>query len=451
MANIFTRAFWNSRGESVTTQQVDAKRNLLRVISPATLERIRQSVTTWRECAVEAEQAWFPHRVKMQRLFQDTILNGQVYTCMEKRRDLTLLRDFIIVNESGEELEEWTKFFKTPWFYLWMTYGLDALAYGYQLVAHGDIVGNQFPNLQPLPRQNVSPDRLNVGTFVYSTSGTPFMDEPFLDWHTYFSTPADNGRSSARVNDIPPCGYGYLYTAALPEIYIRNAMGANADYVQVFGQPYRVGKTSKTEEHERAEMANTLDSMGSSNWAVVDPEDMIEFIEAKGAGSGNGHLSYDNLITRCEKLISKIILGHADAADSTAGKLGAEQGEDSPVHKALMAKKTKDGAYIENAFNLVLIQKLQAIGVNFPIGATGKFKNDEEDEETREKEYERNLSAATIMKTISDAGGEPDWAWFNDQTNMKVEKKEVEETETPEQKANAANEMIEKVKNLYRP
>lgn len=405
--------------EPVPTKDTNATKNLSRIISPVQLERIRQDVSLWREALREAEQAWYPHRVKIQRMYQDTVLNGQVESCMERRKDLTLLRDFIITDEKGEEIDEWTKFFKTPWFALWMDYGLDALAYGYQLVSHGDLDNNQFKNLSIVKRQNISPDRMIVGSLVYSLSGISWEDEPYKDWHTYFSTPTKNAASK--------CGYGYLYSVAYYEIFLRNLTGANADYVQFFGQPYTIGKTTKTEEAERDEFAEMLASVGTNKWGMMDPDDTIELVES--SNSGTGYQSYDNFETRCLKMISKIILGHADAMDSTAGKLGAEQGKDSPVAKALRDKKTKDGAYIENMFNLVLVPKLQAVGINFPVGAIGKFKNDEEEEETREKEDASNKEAAELMKLISDAGGKPNWEWFSKRTNIETIEKVIEEPE----------------------
>jgi hypothetical protein len=438
MANIFQQGynyFFNRQSDS---KEVISK-NLSRYISPLQLERIRQDVGTWREAIREAESAYYPYRVKMQRIYQDTILNGHVFSCMERRNDLTLLRDFSI--KIGEEdNDEWTKFLNDSWFHLWMAYGLDALAYGYQLVALGDLENNTFPNLTIIKRQNISPDRLNVTTLSYQNFGIQFLEEPYKDFHSYFKTPTENAASL--------CGYGYLYKVAIYEIYLRNLLGANADYVQTYGQPYRVGKTPKTQEAERAEMLEMLLSMGSSNAAVIDPEDSIEFISSAGGGSNVD--SYDNLELRLEKKVSKVILGHADAMDSTAGKLGSEQGEDSPVAKALRDKKTKDGSYIENMVNGDLLPKLRDLGFNIPMDAVFSFKNDEEKEELREREDKSNAATAIIMKTISDAGGEPDWKYFSDRTGIKVEKKEAEPIESPEEKAASANNVIANMKNMWR-
>lgn len=447
MANPLSRAWdfiFRRSGEApLTPAQVKegAKKNLNLIIPPYQLERIRQNIFEWRDSIREAELAWYPQRVKMQRMYQDTVINGHVKACMERRKDLTLLRDFKICNANGEEDKKWTEFFKKPWFNLWVEYGLDALAYGYQLIAHGDIVNDGFPNLDIVKRENVSPDRLLVSRYAYSNNdGISFLEEPYLDYHTYFKTPTENGASI--------CGYGYLYSVAYYEILLRGLTGANADFVQYFGMPFVKGFTEKTEEAERAEFADALAAIGTNKWIMLDKDsDNVEALDT--SKSGAGYESFDNFDTRCLKMITKIILGHADALDSTPGKLGSEQGDDNPIAKALKAKKTRDGAYIENAFNDVLLPKLRNLGFNIPEGLKGCFSNDEEEEETRRREDDNNQKTAAIMKTISDAGGQPDWKYFSDRTGIIVENKEVVEPAIDEE-VDGSLALMEKVNNLYR-
>ena len=271
-----------------------------------------------------------------------------------------------------------------------------------------------------IPRWFVSPDREEVGSYLYATSGAAFKEPPYSDWHVYVKTPSDNG--------VSPCGYGLLYQIALYEIFLRNTLGFNGDFVELFAMPYRVGKTSKQNESERAEFEAAVRDMGSAAYAVVDPMDEIEFISAN-TGGGTGYQAYDNLEARCEAKISKIILGHEDAISSTAGKLGAEQGgEKSPAAKALEDKQTKDGEFIENIINSQLIPKLTALGIlSVPDGYEFKFLNDGEEEETREREDKSNLQTAQIALAMKNAGLKMDAAYFEKRTGIKTE--EVEEPE----------------------
>jgi len=394
----------------------DGRRNLSNIISPVQLQRMRQDMQSWREAVNEAELAWYPQRVKMQRIFIDTVLNGHVEACMQHRKDLTLLRDFKLCDITGKENEKVGMLFKQQtWFTNFISYALDAQAYGYTLVSLGDLVNDSFPQLSTVRRWNVSPDRFNVTVFVYSLTGTDFRKDPFRLWHVYVPTPSESG--------VSPSGYGYLYKVALYEIVCRNLLGQNVTFTELYSQPYRVGKTPKTEESERDEMANALTNMGSNGWAVVDVDETIEFIETKQ--SGTGWQGYENLEKRCEAKISKIILGHADALDSVPGKLGND-GEESPAEKAKKAKQAHDSKFIETLVNEELIPRMREMGINIPEELHFEYKNDDEKEEVRQKEDKSNQATALIAKTMKDAGLEMDAEYFTERTGIPAKKIETQ-------------------------
>ncbi len=387
-------------------------RNLSNSISPVQLQRLRHDIAMWREAVSEAELAWFPHRVRMQRLYIDTVLNGHVFALMERRKDLTLLRDFALTGGTGIESETWNRYFRSQqWFQLFLEYALDALFFGYSLIALGDITDGAFTNIQPVRRWNISPDRENVTSLVYSLTGTPFLDEPYANWHIWVKTPGQSG--------TPNCGYGLLYNIALYEIFLRNTLGFNADFVELYAMPYRVGKTTKTTEAERAELFEAIKNMGSAGFALIDPTDDINFLETRLGG--NGYQAYDNLEARCQKVISKIILGHADAADSVPGRLGNNGDRQSnPVVMAMMDKQTKDGRFVEALINTQLLPKMRTLGFAIPSDLTFSFKNDGEKQALREREDESNKLTADIFQTIKNAGGQPDWQYFTARTGIPV-------------------------------
>lgn len=402
--------------QSITPREtsMEADKNLNRYIANVQLQRIRQDVASWRNALNEAELAYYPHRVRMQQLFLDTANNGHVAAAMERYKDLVLLKDFKVCDATGNENEEWTAYLKSQWFYKFINYSLDADFFGYQLISLGDIENNKFPKLTIIKRHNISPDRLQVAPFVYSLSGVHFLDEPYADWHVWVPTSTENA--------ISPVGYGMLYKVAIYEIFLRNILGFNGDFVELFAQPFRVGKTNKTNEDERAVLEEALRMMGSSGWAIIDEQDSIEFLET--ALGGNGYKGYESLEKRCQQYISKIMLGHADALDSIPGKLGGGQGEESPVYRALRDKQIKLCRNMESIVNDTLIPKLIKLGIKVPQGLHFEFKNDEEIEEFRRREDESNKVTADLFKTIKDAGGNPDWAYFTERTGIKVDKAE---------------------------
>lgn len=387
------------------------KKNLANFIAPVQLQRLKQDVFTWREVLQEAESVWFPHRVKAQRLYIDTVNNGHVFACMERRKDLTLLRKWEFVDKSGKVDQKTTDYFmdtvkgqsqNKEWFNKFLNFSLDTIFYGYSLISLGDIENDEFPNLDVIKRWNISPDRLNVTNFTYSISGALFMEEPYRDWHVYIKTYNDLGTSKS--------GYGLLYKVALYEIFLRNLLGFNGDFVELYSQPYRVAKTTKTNDDERQELANAVQQMGSAGWALIDPEDEIMFLET--ALGGTGYKGYSDLELRLEKKISKLILGHADALDSIPGKLG-NSGDKSPADRAMEDKQTKDGAFIANVVNTGLIPNMRALGFAIPDDVRAVMKNDAEIME---------MNAAVISQAVEmkKAGLQMEEQYFTKTTGIPV-------------------------------
>lgn len=395
-----------------------ATRNLSYTISPIQLQRLRTDLKMWREAVNESEKAYWPYRVRMQRMFIDNILNGHTYSLMERRKDLTLIRKFQIIDEKGVKSDVLTQALQDqPWFYHFQSYALDALFYGYSLISLGDIVQDTLDSVSIVPRWFVSPDRFEVARSVYSPSGTDFREGEVADWHIYVPTQSDNG--------VSPCGYGLLYQIAQYEIIIRNTLGYNADFVELFAQPYRVGKTSKTEEWERAEMESALRNMGSRGYAIVDPDESIEFIESKL--SGTGWQSYVSLMDICQKTISKLLLGHADAMDSTPGKLGGSQGgadafgePGSSSDEAQRDKQTKDGRFMQPVINHQLLPKLRnlPLDLKIPEGYRFEYTNDQEANQQRSREDTSNLKTAQIAQTMKTAGLQMDANYFQERTGI---------------------------------
>lgn len=387
------------------------ERNLRSYISPVQLQRIRHDIDLWRQAVVEAEQAFYPHRVRMQRMYIDTVLNGHVSACMQRRKDLTLLKDFKICDVEGKEDNQWTKIFKKQWFSLYCNYVLDSIFYGYSLISLGDLIDDQFPELTTIRRFNISPDRKNVTSYVYSLSGAQFEEEPYKLWNVWVPTPTDIG--------VSKCGYGLLYKVAMYEIICRNTLGFNTDAAELYGMPLRVGKTTKTEEDERAEFEQALAQMGSAGYILMDTMDELELVEPKG--NGQGFKIYESLESRCEKKISKIILGHSDALDSTPGKLGAQQGKDSPVYESLENCAVVDCRMLTENINTQLLPRMREMGIAIPDDYCFAIKNDSEVEELRLKQDESNKRTAEIAQIMKNAGLQMDANYFTDRTGIPTE------------------------------
>lgn len=430
---------------SVLPDRSKSASNLNRYTAPVGLQRLSHDVSMWRTAIREAEAPFMPYRVKMQQMFIDTILNGHVTSVIERRKDLTLLRDFKICNPAGDEDENITKLLQAEWFSLFMSYALDAQFFGYSLISLGDCINDEFPEVDIIKRWHISPDRLNVGSYPYMPSGIEFSKDPYRVSHVWVPTPSETGSSK--------CGFGLLYKIGLYEIFLRNTLGYNGDYVELFAQPFRLAKTTKTNEQERAELQAAMQNLGSAGWAIMDNMDEFEFL--KGDSAGTGWKSYENFEIRLQKTISKIVLGHADALDSTPGKLGAGQGEEkSPTAVALSDKQVKDGRFIQSVVNKELLPRMREMGFSIPDDYCFEFKNDQELEEFRQREDQSNKMTADIAVAMKNANLEMDAKYFEERTGIPTKKVEPPPMPAPGQPRPGAKPLKpgtkNKLNNLYK-
>lgn len=413
MANIFQK-IWGSTPTKEVKNIIQAPanegRNLNKKISSySNSSRTKQDIQKWRDAIIEAESA-YKFRVKMQGIYRDTILNGHVQACISKRKNLTLLREFAIVDKKGRIDEKATAQINAKWFKEIISYIIDAQLFGYSLVNWTGVENGQLTNVQIVNREYVNPDSNTLGSFPYSTNGIDINSKELANWSLWCKTSSDNGISN--------CGMGLLYPVAAYEIFLRNLMGYNNDFLERFGQPIITATTPKIQEDELGELEQKIAAIGSSGYIIKDIVDTIEYLEYNSVG--DSYQLYENMEKRCEQKISKILLGHADALDSTPGKLGSSQGEMSPAQIALMEIQAVDSNYVEYLINDFLIKKLQALEFYFPLNGKFIFLNNGEKEIKKEKEIKNLTDISIFLKNMTDAGYSVDEKWIEDMTGVKV-------------------------------
>jgi phage gp29-like protein len=417
------------------------KHSISNLLGAFQFSRLKHDISMWRDALTEMELTFYPYRVKAQRIYIDTKINSHVHSCYSRRYDLVLLKKYGLYR--GEECDDKaTEKLSGEWVKLLFRYALEADLDGYSLIELGDMINDSFPNLRLIPRENISPDREMLASYPYQIAGENFNDpsNPYYNWVVWVKTPSDKGTSK--------CGYGLLYKVANLEIFLRNLLGSNANYNDRYGQPIRHAKTSKLEGPEYDALVASVRDMGENGWLVTDNNDELLLVQAQ-TGNGAGFKTYENFEARLEKKISKVLLGHSDALDSTAGKLGGDQGgEESPASKALEDLETTLAEKIENLMNDQVIPKLLAIGFPIEPGLKFKFKNDKEKEEIREKKDKSLQATATAIKTFNEAGWEVDEKWLQDHTDIKITKKEDPEPLMPGT-VGLDPKTKEKIKNLY--
>ena len=391
------------------------KKDANKLITAYHLPRVRQDIGNWREAMQEMERRYVPYRVKSQILYQDVAINGHFFACMRKRKDMVMLKKWAIVDENNNINEKWTAWITQKWFKDLLSYSHDAICYGYSFINWTGIENNRLKNLHLIQRQFISPDRNQIAMYPYAPVGKDIDDKDLLDWTLYVPTPSDHG--------ISPCGYGLFYSVGIYEIILRNLLGQNTDFVELFSQPIRWAKSTKREGEEYDMLERAMKDMGSSAYIITDPTDEIALLQSNSIGPS--YQSFADLEQRCEKKISKILLGHADAMDSVPGKLGSGQGgkdkELTPVQQALADTEASDIEFITSVLNDSFIDKMRNIGFDIQTGLKFAVLNDKEEVEIKKQQDEQLGQAATYAKTFHDAGLKIPAEWLKERYDVPFE------------------------------
>jgi len=178
-----------------------------------------------------------------------------------------------------------------------------------------------------------------------SWSGEELPERKF--W--YFSAGADN--------DDDPYGRGLAHWLYWPVWLKRNGQHFWAIFLEKFGMPSMLGKYQPgTSEEEQARLLEAIQAIRGESGVIIPDGMILEFLEASRGGTAD----YQAFLDQMDKYISKVILGHGAAADSTPGRLG---GEDNAEGIAFYLAKA-DADLICGSFNASVAQWLT--DWNFP-------------------------------------------------------------------------------------
>ncbi len=120
-----------------------------------------------------------------------------------------------------------------------------------------------------------------------------------------------------------PYGEAQYSLCFWPVTFKRGGLKFWAVFLEKFGIPHAIGKVPRGAQHkERRELLKALHSMVRDAVAVFPDDASVELLEANG-GSGSSDL-FERFAKYHDTEISKVILGHGAAADSTPGRLGNE-------------------------------------------------------------------------------------------------------------------------------
>lgn len=307
------------------------------------LQRVRQDATKFKIAVQSAESPMYPNRFLLMQAYQQTILDGQIQSAILQRKMKVLGQKFNIVDLKGEINTEKTALLNEKWFYDFLDLALDSIFWGFSCVQFSPIINSKFLNVELVPRIYVVPEndlvRSNTATV---TEGVKFTEKPYSNWCIGVGNKKD---------------LGLLMKLTPYAIWKNNAMGAWAEFAEIFGSPIRVVRTDVRDEATRKNAENMMRNMGVATWSVLDLNDQFELFEASRTDSFN---VYDKMVERCNSEISKIVLGQTGTTDEKSYSGSAN------VHGDIALQIGKqDQLMIQFIVNNQLLPMMNGLGFDF--------------------------------------------------------------------------------------
>ena len=316
-------------------------------IQKQSLDRIKQSVSDWRDAIEFAEDVYYPNNEELIRLYRELILDPQVSALIETMLYQVQSNAFKIVS-NGEENEDKTKIFKSKWFSQLIKYTCEARYYGFSYVQLDGVQDDKITGISLIPREYVIPQWQILKVRPTDKDGYDINKAPLKKWTLFIGEKDD---------------LGLLSKAAPYVIFKREVIQFWAAYNEVFGQPLRVGKTSMQDNARKSNMASMLESMSYSPWAVLDTDDSVEFISASGM---SGEKTYEQNIRLIDEQLSKLFTGQTMVLDNGSSR---SQGE---VHErnldAFVNAQMREIAYLVNDKVIPML-----VNIGLPLSLEDRF------------------------------------------------------------------------------
>ena len=240
--------------------------------------RQREDVGDWRHALLLAESADHPDRTEIIKVFKDVDLDGHITGIVSSIKNKIKSKPFMIVNAQGELDEDKTALFEKEWFFKFIDFIVEAPFWGYSLVQLGNIKDDGFPDIEMIPREYVVPERelvkkdLFEGTNRNGQNAFFYNELPLRDWFIFIGEKKDMG----------------LFNKATPHALSKKNMFTEMwEYAELFGMPIRKGHTDLNDPERRKNMENMVRQMGSAPWAVLDKDDVIDFVERQSTDPSN--------------------------------------------------------------------------------------------------------------------------------------------------------------------
>lgn len=318
------------------------------------------TITDWLNAMRSADLPWNrgfqPSWVQLFDIYLNMVQDAHIQASIDTLLEGLQSKDFYIVDENGEKLDEVTKIFKAKWFYDFLKAVLNVRLWGFGLIQIDKFDSSDMSlEVREINGKHVRPDLGGVVKQQYDQKAYKEWDkQPFKTW-TIFLYESNLGR-------LNPCARWYVYKTEIARFW--------AVFNQLYGVPPVIGKTMTKDAARRGNMIKALKNFVTSRFMVTDKEDEIE--QFQSSNSSSGQQFFENFIRLCDEQISKALLGSTMVLDNGSSRSQSE------THADNTAKFIKSVARLAGfTVNKELIPRLRDIGFSIPKGANFIWDNSE--------------------------------------------------------------------------
>lgn len=278
-----------------------------------------QDISSWKQAIDSARNVINPRRKLLYELYDNIAIDGHLISVMNKREmGITNKRVAFMPSKGVDSVDEKISslILETPWFFQFLEFVAETPAYGHSLIELIPSVepDQLFKEVKLIPRGNVKPEKGFVAfDALNDTAGIYYKGEN-----------ADPSYSLYLIEVGGEKDYGLLMPAAQYVIYKRGGFGDWAQFAELFGMPFRVGKYNPYDDVTRRKLDDALNTMGGAGYAVIPDGTSLEFFNNVQSGQSD---IFKNLIECSNSEMSKIFLGQTMTTDNGSSK---SQGQ---VHK----------------------------------------------------------------------------------------------------------------------
>jgi hypothetical protein len=324
---------------------MSTKRDILTQIELKPANRNVVDISTWRTALRSADRN---NRTRLYDLYEDLLLDNILADAIDKRISAITNADIMFVDKDGKENDIIYELMKTEAFEDMLRNIMLSKFYGFSLQQI------DLPDYQShlIPFKHVEPSKSEILFDVQDESGYDYsQDDRFI-----FAGKKDGD-------------FGLILKAAPFVIYKRGGFGDWAEFCEVFGMPFRVGKYNLHDEATRMELENSFRNQGGNSWMTAPEGTAVEVHD--NSKSNNGEL-YDKFRNACNE---EILIGILGQTMTTLDGASRAQGE---VHLEVQTEKHKaDKRFVARILNTQFINLLIARGYNveggeFSFTETGK-------------------------------------------------------------------------------